>query len=126
MSVQPLHGGTIIAGASLLLQDYLGIELMLLVEDPQAATIEAIVLEARAQLAAPPQAMPTPGSLAHVAGTADSRPAWESVQVHVTAYDGSHNDSVLPSWVSPAPFSIKMRVFCLPYAGGVSENVFAK
>ncbi len=29
-------------------------------------------------------------------------------------------------WISPTPVSIKMRLFCLPYAGGVSENVFAR
>ena len=29
-------------------------------------------------------------------------------------------------WISPTPISIKMRLFCLPYAGGVSENIFAK
>lgn len=29
-------------------------------------------------------------------------------------------------WISPAPISIKMRIFCLPYAGGVSSNVFAR
>jgi hypothetical protein len=29
-------------------------------------------------------------------------------------------------WISPSPVSIKLRLFCLPYAGGVSENVFAR
>ncbi len=29
-------------------------------------------------------------------------------------------------WISPTPVSVKMRLFCLPYAGGVSENVFAR
>jgi hypothetical protein len=29
-------------------------------------------------------------------------------------------------WISPTPFSVKLRLFCLPYAGGVSENVFAR
>ena len=29
-------------------------------------------------------------------------------------------------WISPAPVSVKMRLFCLPYAGGISENVFSR
>lgn len=33
---------------------------------------------------------------------------------------------VLSPWISPAPITIKLRLFCLPYAGGVSENVFGR
>ena len=29
-------------------------------------------------------------------------------------------------WISPAPSVVKMRLFCLPYAGGMSENVFSR
>ena len=29
-------------------------------------------------------------------------------------------------WIARAPVTIKMRLFCLPYAGGVSENVFGR
>ncbi len=29
-------------------------------------------------------------------------------------------------WISPSPVTVKLRLFCLPYAGGVSENVFAR
>ena len=29
-------------------------------------------------------------------------------------------------WISPAPSVVRMRLFCLPYAGGVSENVFSR
>lgn len=29
-------------------------------------------------------------------------------------------------WICRAPITIKMRLFCLPYAGGVSENVFGR
>ena len=29
-------------------------------------------------------------------------------------------------WICPAPSVVKLRLFCLPYAGGVSENVFAR
>lgn len=29
-------------------------------------------------------------------------------------------------WIAPAPVTVRLRLFCLPYAGGVSENVFAR
>jgi hypothetical protein len=29
-------------------------------------------------------------------------------------------------WISPAPVTVKLRLFCLPYAGGISENVYAR
>ena len=29
-------------------------------------------------------------------------------------------------WIAPSPVSVKMRLFCFPYAGGISENVFAR
>ena len=29
-------------------------------------------------------------------------------------------------WIGRSPISIKLRLFCLPYAGGVSENVFGR
>ena len=29
-------------------------------------------------------------------------------------------------WIAPAPATVRMRLFCLPYAGGVSENVYAR
>lgn len=29
-------------------------------------------------------------------------------------------------WISPSPVSIKMRLFCLPHAGGVAEDIFAR
>ena len=29
-------------------------------------------------------------------------------------------------WISPSPVTVKLRLFCLPYAGGVSENVYAR
>ena len=29
-------------------------------------------------------------------------------------------------WIAPAPAPVRMRLFCLPYAGGVSENVYAR
>ena len=29
-------------------------------------------------------------------------------------------------WIARSPVTIKLRLFCLPYAGGVSENLFAR
>ena len=29
-------------------------------------------------------------------------------------------------WISPSPVSIKMRLFCLPHAGGVANDVFGR
>lgn len=29
-------------------------------------------------------------------------------------------------WISPAPVTVKLRLFCLPYAGGISENVYSR
>ena len=98
-------------------------QLMVLVEDPQAATIRSIVAEATAQLAAH-----APAATAAASGAPSGKPA---AAVHVAAFAGppaAEHAAVAagPLWVSPAPISIKMRLFCLPYAGGVSENVFAR
>ena len=110
---------------------------MVLVEDPQAATIRRIVAEASAQLAtaqhaaaatsAAPAGLGQLGTPVHVTAYAAGMPAAgpaamaAGVQVHKRAAAAAG-----PLWVSPAPVSVKMRLFCLPYAGGVSENVFAR
>lgn len=45
---------------------------------------------------------------------------------------GTHDSALVsteavPSiWVSRSPVTVKLRLFCLPYAGGVSENVFSR
>ena len=109
------------------MQDQLGVELMVLVEDPQTATIRRIVAEAVAQLAA---AAPVPAA---------STPHSQPFAIHINAHSGSSLPAVMSgriplgkaalaalAWISPAPFAVKMRLFCLPYAGGVSENVFAR
>ena len=71
-----------------------------MVEQPAAATVQRIVAEVAAAAA---------GTQAHPAGSASA----------AQAAPGS-------LWISPAPSLVKMRLFCLPYAGGVSENVFAR
>ena len=104
---------------------------MVLVEDPQGATISAIVAEAAAQLAAQAPAARGQPTMVHVAAYAAGS---EDAPAAGTAPDGqlalkpaaAAAKAAGPLWVSPAPFTVKMRLFCLPYAAGISENVFAK
>ena len=79
-------------------QELLKIELVTLIEDPQRATLRQLVSDAK---------------------KASSRtPAVASA---------SHTEQRSPSiWIAGSPVAIKLRLFCLPYAGGVSENVFAR
>ncbi len=78
-------------------QDRLGVTLTVLIEDPEGATIRKLVAEAMAT---------------GTAGGADS-----------AERSATSRGSL---WISPSPVSVKLRLFCLPYAGGVSENVFAR
>ena len=89
-------------------------QLLQLVEDPQTATIRGMVQEAKAML---PQQRASAVAAHAPAGVAH---AWASTPAATPARP------VGPLWVSPAPVSVKMRLFCLPYAGGVSENVYAR
>jgi len=43
-----------------------------------------------------------------------------------TLKDVRSGNMIASPWISSAPITIKMRLFCLPYAGGVSENVFGR
>ena len=47
-----------------------------------------------------------------------------SNEQHVSSY--AHDDITTSMWIAPSPISVKMRLFCFPYAGGISENVFAR
>ena len=78
------------------MQEIWAIELTILIDDPARATIKHLTSEIYAALN-----------------------IHDATQENVTAIQRSE-------WISPAPISIKMRLFCLPYAGGVSENIFAK
>ena len=74
-------------------------ELTSLIEDPEHASVRLIVSEA----------------VGRTGGGSGS------------AMQGVVGGNVVASpWISPAPISVKMRLFCLPYAGGVSENVFGR
>ena len=83
------------------LQDRLGIEITSLVEGAASATAELIAREAHALLSQRTQG---------VAG----------------AVQGASALQAAGSWVARAPIVVKLRLFCLPYAGGVSENVFGR
>ena len=81
-----------------LVQDLLGIQSLALVEDPQRATLNQLLQDAASACS---QDVLT--ALARVPDTATTSP-----------------------WVAKSPVTTKLRLFCLPYAGGVSENVFAR
>ena len=103
------------------IQEVTGLELMVLIEDPEGATVAAIVGEAAAALATAHASAAAPsGSSSAAASPAQQQ---QAVVVQRRAMAAAVAG---PLWVSPAPVSVKMRIFCLPYAGGVSENVFAR
>lgn len=77
-------------------QDKLGLELDSLIEDAQNASVRVIAAEAYAKL---------------TSGAAGPQSAEETER---------------STWISPAPATVKMRLFCLPYAGGISENVYSR
>ena len=79
-------------------QELTGLELSALIEDPEHASVEVIAAEALAR---------SGSATRESRAAARAEPTWAR-------------------WVAPAPFTVKMRLFCLPYAGGVSENVFAR
>ncbi len=103
---------------------------MVLVEDPQGATIRRIALEASSQLAAATAAaLPGPtATTVHVSAYTAAMATAPAPTAGATAWPAQQRRQAVagPLWVSPAPVSVKMRLFCLPYAGGVSENVFAR
>ena len=37
-----------------------------------------------------------------------------------------HVPSMTNTWISPSPVSIRLRLYCFPYAGGISEIVYAR
>ena len=88
-------------------QERLGLELACLAEDPAGATVAAVVREAQARLTSQPIRTQPAAAAAHClpAGASILQPR---------------------CWIAPAPAGVKLRLFCLPYAGGVSENVFAR
>ena len=78
------------------MQDIWAVEVSILIEDPAKATVKDLTAEIYGAL-----------NLRH------------SPNENVTA--GQNYE-----WISPTLSSVKMRLFCLPYAGGVSENIYAR
>ena len=78
-------------------QEHFDVELMSLIENPAQATLELLA---------------------------------EEVYKNLIAKSNSKNNyrinEQMSIWISPTPVTIKMRIFCLPYAGGVSANVFSR
>lgn len=85
------------------MQDSLGVEVTSLIEDPASVTISSIAKEAWQRIKSSPSGS---ASLAQSSSSAEA--------------------AASQSWIARAPVQIKMRLFCLPYAGGVSENVFGR
>jgi len=77
-------------------QDQFDYTAMTLIDDPEGTTIERLVLDIVAN----------------------------SVVKHNAPH--THHASAMSTWIAPSPVSVKMRLFCFPYAGGISENVFAR
>lgn len=100
------------------IQEATGLELMTLIEDPQGATVAAIAQEAAAAAAAV-----APAPVAAQQGLAQPQ---HQAMVAVQRRPAQAAQAAGHLWISPAPFAIKMRVYCLPYAGGMSENVYAR
>ena len=87
-----------------LCQERLGVQLATLLEDPEGATVLRLAREAHAALK----------DREHSGGH------------EVGSGAGAGRQAARSAWIAPAPASVRMRLFCLPYAGGVSENVFAR
>ena len=113
----------------------LGVELAILIEDPQGATVAAIVAEAVSKLGSAngetaenthsvPQSQNAVQQSKHQAWQASQFKDMDGNEVHTSSWQPTNRR--VPPWISPAPISVKMRLFCIPYAGGVSENVFAR
>ncbi len=92
-----------------------GVELALLAEDPQGATMSSIVEEAFSKVSALNAARGSASTALVLAGAGASQAAAQAAEIVAG-----------PLWISPTPVTIKMRIFCLPWAGGMSENLFAR
>lgn len=79
------------------MQDLLGIQWLALIEEPQRATLNQLLHDAASAPSKAVSAAPLPADRA-----ASSQ------------------------WIARSPVAVKLRLFCLPYAGGISENVFAR
>lgn len=91
-----------------------GLDMMQLIEDPQSVTLNQLLLEVTAH----------GKSTAFIRSDKTTLLKNNQASQAQTQPDTAH--VVGSPWIAPAPSFIKMRVFCLPYAGGVSENIFAR
>lgn len=111
------------------LQDALGIDLALLAEDPQGATINSIVEEATSRIAASPitTTSRSSGNTTTTTNGVGNAMVGTSTTALVSLQSQQQQHQPAPKqWISPTPVTIKMRLFCLPWAGGMSENLFAR
>ena len=84
----------------------MALKIVTLIEDPSNVTVQSIAREA----------------WQHLSRSAKTQQGSESAVASSTSGQAASSGS----WIARAPIQIKMRLFCLPYAGGVSENVFGR
>jgi acyl transferase domain-containing protein/surfactin synthase thioesterase subunit/acyl carrier protein/NAD(P)-dependent dehydrogenase (short-subunit alcohol dehydrogenase family) len=96
------------------LQEAYGVELATMAEDPQGATVDSIVSEIRLAL--------SDKSILGNRGASDESAVTKIPEIHQSSVSKVHKNT----WIAPAPTMVKLRLFCLPWAGGVSENLFAR
>ena len=94
-------------------QDQLGVNILSGIEDMQGATLRSMTTEAVLQVRSVQQQIQINRQI-------------KANQYETPITDLQPTNRRVPPWISPAPISVKMRLFCIPYAGGVSENVFAR
>ena len=87
------------------LEEHFGIQLDTLV-DPGGATVQHIAMEL--------EKLNLSHSASHSSG------AIQSLQA------AKRRTAIDTSWIAPSPVTVRMRVFCLPWAGGISENLFSR
>ena len=80
-------------------QDQFGVELVSLIENASEVTIEKLAHEVQRLLGSQP---------------------------HQGEQHAVSQTRAMASFICHAPITVKMRLFCLPYAGGVSANVFGR
>ncbi len=108
------------------MQDQLGVDVAALVDDLQTTTVHRLVSAIEADMATARNRSESnlgPSGSVHIAVYAT--PA-DSFSQPGHTQEWNINLPFGPLWIASGPISIKMRIFCLPYAGGVSENIYAR
>jgi hypothetical protein len=103
-------------------QDALGVELTSLIDDPSGATVEALAHQAAMLLGVRTDRTWPSDDVTDRQSEGHARRTHAVAPLSLNPADRP----MLSPWIPAVPVSIKLRLYCLPYAGGVSENVFAR